>query len=329
MSAPLGFGIVTRNRATYLRDCLVSIDASARAAALGQRVPVAVLDNSDDDDTRYAVADLAARLPALELRYARTAPTPTLLSEGRNACVAALATELVAFVDDDTVLAAGWIEACLAAFLDPAVAAVTGRIIEPGTEQLDPDADLPIGRILPAGHMTDNFYLRRAAPIAVQHVRGCNWACRRVVFESSGGFASEFEHVYEEADLSLRMSRAGHRILFVPGVEVVHRCGPRAHPLRQDDPRRYFERTRTELAFYTLLLVRGFGPGSATFWRFLLTRETGLHALVRAPSRMALREVVNNAAGKALGLARALRGRAREARLGVVRFEQVPRSGVG
>lgn len=326
MAASLGFGIVTRNRAAYLRDCLVSIDASARAASLAEPLPVAVLDNSDGDDTRRVVEELAPALGALALHHARTAPSRTVLSAGRNACAAALATELVAFVDDDTVLAAGWVEACLAAFRDPTVAAVTGRIVEPGTERLDPDADLPIGRILPDGRMTANFYLRRAAAVAVEHVRGCNWACRRRIFDSLGGFANAFEHVFEEADLSLRLSRAGHRILFVPGVEVDHRCGPRAHPLRQDDPRLYFERARSEMAFYTLLLARAFGPASATFWRFLLTRETGLQGLARAPSRAALREVLNNAVGKGLGIARALRGRRPDAPL-AVRFEPVRGAG--
>jgi GT2 family glycosyltransferase len=203
---------------------------------------------------------------------------------------------------------------------------VTGRIVEPGTEVLDPDADLPIGRILPDGRMTAHFYLRRAAPVAVQHVRGCNWACRRSVLEAAGGFSAAFEHVFEEADLSLRLSRNGRRILFVPGVEVEHRCGPRAHPLRQDDPAIQLARTRAELDFYTLLLARNYGPRSPTFWRFLFTRETGLHGLLRAPSRAALREALNLAAGKARGLARALRARRAEPPL-EVRFEPLGRNG--
>lgn len=313
-ASPIGFGIVTRNRASYLRDCLVSIDASALEAALSNRIPIAVLDNSDGDDSRRLIEQLAPELPMLDLRYARTAPARDVLSAGRNACATNLETELIAFVDDDVVIARGWLSACLESFRDPGVAAVTGRILEPNTVALDPDADLPIGQILPDGRMTAHFYLRRNSRVQVQHVRGCNWVCRRALFMAVGGFASAFEHVFEEADLSLRLTRANHRIFFVPGVEVDHRCGPRSHPLRQDAPALFFARARAEMRLYTLMLLRNFGPTSPVVWRYLFTRETGLKGLLRAPSWLALREAVNNAAGKFSGILRSLR-RSREYRV--------------
>jgi GT2 family glycosyltransferase len=304
MTAAIGFGIVTRHRSDYLRDCLQSIQVSVRQARIAVPVPVAVLDNSDDDLTRDLVSSAAASWPDLRILYGRTRATDSVLATGRNACAVALDAAIVAFVDDDVVLSETWVRACLDALSDPTVAAVTGRIVEPGTLLLDQDADLPIGRILADGRMADNYYLRRHTPVEVDVVRGCNWACRFDVFRAVGGFSARFEHIYEEGDLTLRMRRAGHRISFVPGVDVIHRCGPRAHRLRQEDPSLYFERTYALAKFYTMMLAGNLGVVDRRTLRFLFTRETGLRALMAAPSLANAREVGVRLMGRLAGLIR-------------------------
>lgn len=292
-----GFVIVTHERPKELNDCLHSINRLAP-----NKVDVAIVDNSLSDSTEKLIPEWEKVFQNVQLFYRRIEQSKTVLSAARNLGASIIQSPLIAFVDDDVELSVTWFSSCAAIFEDSKVAAATGRIIEPDTLNLDPSELLPIGRILRNGKMTDNFYLKPSAPVEIDHLRGCNWVVRRNVFDQVGGFSNWFEHVYEEADLSLRISGVGHKIIFHPELEVFHKCAPRANALRKRDPRLRFRQRRANLKFYTFLLLKNYLFSDLRAVKHLTTVDTGILGFLRSPSFEGLNYIVVGVAGKILGI---------------------------
>lgn len=298
----LSFVIATRNRSDFIIDCIRSIDVQEEP-----QIEVIVIDNSDDIKTEKALRSDLQSLRNTTLRYVHIPYSEQVLADARNLGVRLSAAPLVAFVDDDTVLDPQWISECCKIFQNEKVAGVSGTIREPDTDSLDPLANLPIGIIRDDGKMETNFYLTPTEPVKIQHLRGCNWACRKSVFEEIGGFDPSFRHIYEEADLSLRISQSGGILLFDRNLSLLHRCGPRAHLLRKRDSALHFRQKKSNLQFYTYLLLRRFGITSPIAWRHILKAETGLNYLIKDRSSDAIKEVFASVSGKTSGITYYLR----------------------
>ena len=71
----------------------------------------------------------------------------------------------------------------------------------------------------------------RRAPEPVTFLSGCALLCPAVVFREVGTFAPEFFAYVEDADLSLRLRRAGWKLLHEPRARVRHR-----KPTGEHDP---------------------------------------------------------------------------------------------
>lgn len=122
----------------------------------------------------------------------------------RNSGVAASHGEVVAFLDDDAVASANWLESLLRHFVDRDVVGVGGRMIPlwAGSRPrwFPHEFDWAVGasyRGMP----------EKAA--RVRNVWGCNMAVRRHVFDSIGGFREDLSKVGarsrpEDTDLCLR-----------------------------------------------------------------------------------------------------------------------------
>lgn len=115
MRAPVAVVLPTRDRPAMLRR---SLDSLTVALAPGDELVVV-----DSASTDPAVALTAAEAGARVLRCDRPG-----VDRARNAGWRATSADVVLFVDDDVVVDAGWADAMAAAFDDPAVAFVTGRI---------------------------------------------------------------------------------------------------------------------------------------------------------------------------------------------------------
>ncbi|MEW9551658.1 glycosyltransferase family 2 protein [Nonomuraea sp. NPDC050783] len=130
----------------------------------------------------------------------------------RNAGWRAADTPWIVFLDDDVIPEPGWAEAVwkdLAGLPDD-VAGSQGRIVVP----------LPRHR-----RPTDGE--RHTAGLTGARWVTADMAYRRAALEATGGFDERFPRAYrEDADLALRMTRAGHRL--VRGERVTR------HPVRQD-----------------------------------------------------------------------------------------------
>jgi mycofactocin glycosyltransferase len=197
--------VPARDRTGLLERCL---------AALGDRHPVIVVDDGSCD--HEAVALVAGRHGAkLIRREVNGGP-----AAARNTGLAAVTSDLVAFVDSDCEPPAAWITRLAGHFADPLVAAVAPRITgrADGTwagRYTEANGALDLGgrpgRVRPK---TAISYVPTAA-VLVRREALLSVARDSVVFD-------ETMHVGEDVDLIWRLHEADWRIRYDPAVPVVH-----------------------------------------------------------------------------------------------------------
>jgi glycosyltransferase involved in cell wall biosynthesis len=110
--------ICTRDRPADLDRCLAAV-----SQLVYPRFDVIVVDNAPSDGRTSDIAQRHGAHYILE-------PAPGL-SRARNRGARSSTSDIVAFLDDDAIPDSGWLAALAAEFHDPAVMAVTGRIVRP------------------------------------------------------------------------------------------------------------------------------------------------------------------------------------------------------
>jgi glycosyltransferase involved in cell wall biosynthesis len=208
------------------------------------------------------------------------------LAGARNAGAAAATSEIVAFLDDETVAAHNWLAALVAAYADPHVLGVGGQVVpawpteRPGW--FPPEFDWVVGcsyRGMPAERTL------------VRHLMGAIMSLRRRLLVESGGF-------------DVGLSRIGTRPLGCEEIEICIRT-ERRHPggVYLYEPR---------------ATVRRHVPRSHTTWSYYRSRcyseglsKAVVRGLVGLEWRMSsekpyLRSIIPRAIGRNLG--KALRG---------------------
>jgi GT2 family glycosyltransferase len=208
--------IPSHNRADLLRLCLASVLRHAPGGA-----EVVVVDDGSPDG---AVSEAAHAFPGVRvLRLEKQSD----FCVAANAGLRAATHPIVELLNDDTEVEAGWADAALKWFADPAVAAVAPLVLRRS------DGDGP-PRIDSAG---DRYYLGGVAGkrgsgrfVAAEylHARPVFGASassafyRRDAVLAVGGFPESFSAYFEDVDLSFRLHWAGYRVVYEPAARVWH-----------------------------------------------------------------------------------------------------------
>ncbi|MCC6988733.1 MAG: glycosyltransferase, partial [Acidobacteria bacterium] len=211
MSAPITTSVIvnTFNRARALERLLPSL------AQLDGVCEVVVVNGPSTDDT---VDVLARHAHVLKLVSCPTAN----LSRSRNLGIAAAAGEVVVFIDDDALPGdRAWLTKLTAAFAGAGAA----RVGAAGGPSLHRDSEWPEF----AGGWTSDYAEQRFADAGgpeggrwTRRTVGNNSAFRRAALVAIGGFDEHFPYYLDEADVCLRLARAGYETVYLPDAPVRH-----------------------------------------------------------------------------------------------------------
>jgi GT2 family glycosyltransferase len=211
--------ISTYNRGPGLADTLASLLEQDHG---GVPYEILAVDNNSTDDTPSIVHAFIARSGG-RLQYLFEARQG--VSYGRNAGIRAARAPLLAFTDDDVIVAPDWV-----------------RVIRDRFEQ-NPDVGYLTGKMLPLydgaipGWMTratsGPCVLRDRGDQPLYSEPGCffpgwataNIAFRRHVFERVGPFSGDFPRG-QDLEFIIRVWRAGFRGMYAPDLRVSHRVTP-------------------------------------------------------------------------------------------------------
>lgn len=263
--------IATRDRAAVLEQCLQHV--------VEQGYPyreIIVVDNSADDLT----AAVVSRFPVTA--YVRESPQTDNVSYLKNVGVNHSRGELVALIDDDSLVQPGWMSAVVTAFNDPAVGGVTGRVVE----DVAPVDNSPIiATLSPQDDMICNFNNLWPSPTPVDYLYGCNMIWRREALLRAGGLDLWMSYSREEQEWSIRVKRAGYALIFRPDVIVHHLRAPRAANAVQRSGTKNFRSRLIHCRSLTYQYARHFGISMGLLKLTLWTLPKGdLWELRRRPS---------------------------------------------
>jgi cellulose synthase/poly-beta-1,6-N-acetylglucosamine synthase-like glycosyltransferase len=191
------------NGAETLADTLASIAAQG---GVGDGFEILVVDDGSRDRSREIARDAAAYAPIRLLDGPRHGAAAAV-----NFGVRAARHAIIAQVDQDVVLDAGWLERIVPIFDDPAVGAVQGCY---------------------TARRSDSFFARVMAldleqrydrlTDTVDHVCTGNSAYRADALAAVGGLNESLGYGYDN-DLSYRLSAAGYRLKFCREARSRHR----------------------------------------------------------------------------------------------------------
>jgi GT2 family glycosyltransferase len=192
---------------------------------------ILVVVRRDDETTAEALADVT------------TADLQSVLSErpgqvaALNAGIARAGGDIIAITDDDAVPRADWLERVESHFIaDPEVGGVGGRDwVHDRADNVDARSNRRVGKVQWIGRVVGNHHIGVGPPRDVDILKGANMSYRtRAIADLAFDERLRGDGAQPGNDLafSLRVRRAGWRIVYDPRVAVDHYPAP-----RPDDPR--------------------------------------------------------------------------------------------
>ena len=219
--------ICTHNRCGYVRDCLQGL----RGQTAGQgSFAVLLVDSGGTGDAPAQVRRLAASYPGARLIRLEQPG----LSAARNAGAWAARTPYIAYLDDDAVPAADWVERILACLgsADRKPAMIGGRILPRWEVPLPawwPDRLRGVLSIIETEGSGE--YRSAALPPGLEPY-GANIVVHVLSLLATGGFGvtgGRFGNVLlsdEEVQLAWRLQDAGHSVRYDSSIVVEHQIHP-------------------------------------------------------------------------------------------------------
>ncbi|WP_167537935.1 glycosyltransferase [Sphingobium chlorophenolicum] len=210
------------------RDCADLLEAMVKSlvahAERPDRLRLTIVDNrSQDESTARLLTWLAGKDGMDIISYDR----PFNWSEINNAAVAGASEELLVFANNDVaMLTPGWDRHLRGQLSRPDVGVIGFRLLYPDGSVQHAGMLMGLADGSPAheaGNDTDDIASRFDRVRAVSAVTGAFMGVRREVFHRLGGFdADRFAIAYNDVDLCLAARAAGLKVLYDPGIELIH-----------------------------------------------------------------------------------------------------------
>jgi glycosyltransferase involved in cell wall biosynthesis/GT2 family glycosyltransferase len=216
MSRTVSVIINTCDRAASLRETLAGLQACDPAS-----IEVIVVVGPCTDDTEAVLAPWhgTIKIGRCPIRN---------LSRSRNIGIRLAAGDVVAFIDDDAVPDAAWLNDLLPLFDDPEVAAVGGPVFDHTGARLQ--AHYIVCDRFGAAQLRDGndnpTLLNQPMAELYPSTLGTNSLFRREILVAIGGFDEEYEYFLDETDVCVRLVDAGYKVVFGRRGWVYHRYLP-------------------------------------------------------------------------------------------------------
>ncbi len=205
--------IVTWNGRRFMDGCLQAV-----VDQRGVRTETLLVDNASTDGTVEYVRSRYPHVRLIPLAENRG------FAEASNIGARQARAPLVAFLNNDTIAGAGWLQALMSG-LDPArgFALTTSRIVYMDDPRVIDSAG---DGVLRSGGAFKRYHGRDASEAAesMEVFGACGAACLmpKNVFEELGGFDEQFFASHEDVDLSYRARLRGYRVMYVADAVVRH-----------------------------------------------------------------------------------------------------------
>ncbi|MGO8735044.1 MAG: glycosyltransferase [Terriglobia bacterium] len=219
--------LCTFNRATSLSKALGSVACSELPESVEWEV--LVVDNNSSDQTREVIEEYRRRFPC---RFRYLFEPQQGLSSARNAGIREARGDVLAFLDDDVMVEAEWLNNLTACLHDGKWAGAGGRILPEETfsppRWLAMEPPYYMGGALIAHFDFGDKPCDLGCP-----PHGTNMAYRKEMFEKYGGFRTDLGRCgsntmsNEDTEFGHRLMRAGERLRYEPAAIVYH-------PVRED-----------------------------------------------------------------------------------------------
>jgi GT2 family glycosyltransferase len=207
--------IVTRNRPQAMQMCLEHLERLET-----RPLETIVVDGSDNQDTHSTVTCFAG------VRYVPFSNGNRKMCTQRNVGIQYARGDIVAFIDDDSMVHPEWSTWLVRGYVSDEVGGVGGRIIDEYELDRELSDNSRVGTMVSGSHIRiiANFGLDPGHKVAVDHLRGCNMSFRRQVLLDIGGFDPLYNGLalHDDTDICLRVKNAGYDLYFEPQAVVDH-----------------------------------------------------------------------------------------------------------
>ncbi|MDB5100628.1 MAG: glycosyl transferase family 2 [Cyanobacteria bacterium RYN_339] len=236
------------NQRLLLADCLASVQADV--ALSGLRVQIVVVDNASWDDSAQMVAERFNQVTLLENEINQG------FAAACNQGGKVYQSRYVLLLNNDATLLPGSLQAAVE-FADSQakVGALTGRLLAPNGHER-----------YPASHFWQRWYPPRPHIHELSWVPGTCLLLRREALQQVGWLDEDFFFYNEDLDLSIRLKKAGWKLMYHPAVGVNHQESGSSQLIR---PRAMMEGYRGTL----LLCLKHYGKPVYAITRFALLLE--------------------------------------------------------
>lgn len=206
--------IPTCNRPFLLKHCIERVLAQPYA-----RKEIIVVDSSSNNESEAVVAQYP------EVISVRIRGQRDNRPQAKNTGMTYASGEIIAFIDDDSMVLPGWLETLVEVHRDDTIGAAGGRVIRAPEPYCDQEKGTPRMSVTSSGRVIwEGAELVSTEQVDVDHLISCNVSFRRDALEQVGGFDPNYTitSLCEETDICVRVKKAGWRIVFQPSMSVIH-----------------------------------------------------------------------------------------------------------